>query len=160
VLLAGGRGADLLRDTRTSSWSLAWTCEAAVHRATASYDDFGDDGEVLGEIMGRVSRWEWNNGESSDHASTEPEARADAWEFFHEQGAATLHDLLLLVGVWPEDAADEAALAPRLDWIRGWSLLERGLVARWAAASHVHASDHDDVRVPARPACLDLGRPA
>lgn len=137
-----------------------WNVREAFWMASMSYDDFGDDGEVLGEIMGRVSRWEWNNGESSDHASTEPEARADAWEFFHEQGAATLHDLLLLVGVWPEDAADEAALAPRLDWIRGWSLLERGLVARWAAASHVHASDHDDVRVPARPACLDLGRPA
>lgn len=162
----GGAGKGELCADEAAAHAAAW----ADHQLAAlppgfelrdtSYDDFGDDGEVLGEFMGRVSRWEWSNGESSDTEATEPQARADAWEFFHEQGAATLHDLLLLVGMWPEDAADEAALAPRLDWIRGWSLLERGLVARWAAASHVHASDHDDVRVPARPACLDVGRPA
>lgn len=162
----GGEGKGELCGDEAAAHAAAW----ADHQLAAlppgfvlrdtSYDDFGDDGEVLGDLMGRVSRWEWSDGECSDTGSTEAEARADAWEFFHEQGAATVHDLLLLVGVWPEDAADDAALAARLEWIRGWSLLERGQVARWAATSHVAASDHDDVQVPARPACLDCGRPA
>lgn len=165
IALAAARAEELCAD-EAAAHAAAWVdhqlaaLPPGFELRDTSYDDFGDDGEVLGELMGRVSRWEWSNGESSDTEATEPQARADAWEFFHEQGAATLHDLLLLVGVWHEDAADEAALAFRLDWIRGWSLLERGLVARWAAASHVHASDHDDVRVPARPACIDVGRPA
>ncbi len=162
----GGAGKGELCADEAAAHAAAW----ADHQLAAlppgfvlrdtSYDDFGDDGEVLGELIGRVARWEWSDGECSDTGSTEAEARADAWEFFHEQGAATVHDLLLLVGVWPEDAADDAALALRLEWIRGWSLLERGQVARWAATSHVAASDHDDVQVPARPACLDRGRPA
>lgn len=162
----GGAGKGELCADEAAAHAAAW----ADHQLAAlppgfklrdtSYDDYGDDGEVLGELMGRVSRWEWTDGECSDTAPTQEEARADAWEFFHEQAAATLHDLLLLVGIWPADAGDEPALAARLDWIRAWSLRDRGLVARWAAASHVHASDHDDVQVPARPACIDLGRPA
>ena len=88
------------------------------------------------------------------------EARAAAWRRWHGDNAEVTHDMLLLAGEWESDPADDASKAARIAWILGWSLRERGRVGAWAAAVHVHASDHDDVRVPARPACLDVGRPA
>jgi hypothetical protein len=54
----------------------------------------------------------------------------------------------------------EGVQAERIRWVSSWTLLERGQAMRWAAASCLHASDHDDVKVPDRPACLDAGRPA
>jgi len=86
--------------------------------------------------------------------------RSAAWECWHAGDAERVHDLMLLVGVWEADASDDAGKAARLVWIRRWSLRERGLVAAWAVAGHVHASDHDDVVVPERPSCLDHDRPA
>ena len=92
--------------------------------------------------------------------TTDEAARSAAWERWHVDDADRVHDLLLLVGVWDSDAPDDAGKAARIAWIRRWPLRERGLVAAWAAAGHVHASDHDDVVVPERPACLDRERPA
>lgn len=106
----------------------------------------------------------------------EAAARAGAWEDFLEDDAQAVLDTLLLTDLWPESSLpfvvtagpeQEAAhreidriCAERVAWIRGWSLLERGQAVLWAIACHLRASDHDDVEIPARPACLDRNRPA
>lgn len=98
------------------------------------------------------------------------DARAAAWTDLRTNDAAVIADLLAMAGLWPEDyqimtGRYEAASGPeiepnRIAWILGWSLLERGLAGAWAAATHLAASDNDDVEIPPRPACLDRERPA
>lgn len=55
-----------------------------------------------------------------------------------------LPDLLLLVLEEP----------PSAEVLAGWSEAQVGEVAGWASATHLAASDNDDVAVPERPACL------
>lgn len=100
-----------------------------------------------------------------DHAS----ARAAAWADALDSDAEVVVDLLGIVSVWPDSYSGEGGLWPaeasdmqaidRRRWVSGWTLLERGQVVRWAAATHVAASDNDDVEIPPRPACLDRSRP-
>lgn len=58
-----------------------------------------------------------------------------------------LRDLLSLV----LEVADMDAL---LGIVERWSPEERAEAERWAGASHIRASDHDDVEVPPVPACV------
>lgn len=90
-----------------------------------------------------------------------PEALQLAWTTYLERAAEILADLMTLAGVWAEH--DLEALRPsaaivgaRMRWIKSWTLLERGQVARWAAATHGAAGD-TGADVPDRPACLDRG---
>lgn len=100
---------------------------------------------------------------------TEAEAIAAAWADWHAHNCATTLDMLLLAAVWPMPIADgqpwpadipEEVMEARREWIRGWSLRDRGRAGEWAIAVHVGASDNPRVKIPARPACLDVGRPA
>lgn len=95
-------------------------------------------------------------------------ARAAAWAHCLENEAGIVVDLLGLVSVWPErhnstiwpDHPSDEEMLERRRWVQGWTLLERGLATRWAVATHVAASDNDDVEIPPRPPCLDRDRPA
>jgi hypothetical protein len=55
-----------------------------------------------------------------------------------------LHDLLTLV-------LDEP---PSVEVIEGWDEATRDAVVAWASASHLNASDHDDIEVPPMPSVL------
>lgn len=102
------------------------------------------------------------------HPPTWAEARAAAWAAYLADDARVVLDVLQLAsvwstpldesGLWPADLHPEVALQ-RAAWVEGWTLLERGLATRWAAAVHVGASDNDDVEIPPRPECVDRDRP-
>lgn len=88
------------------------------------------------------------------------DAIAESWRAYLNRDADVCADLLALAGVWDGVCPTEGAQAGRIRWVSSWTLLERGQAMRWAAATCLRASDHDDVKPPPRPACLDQGRPA
>lgn len=87
------------------------------------------------------------------------DAIAECWRAYLHRDADVCADLLGLAGVWDGMCPTEGVQAGRIAWVSSWTLLERGQALRWAAATCLHASDND-VKVPTRPACLDIGRPA
>lgn len=120
-------------------------------------------------------RWTWEAIDGAEHPvepyADKQAARAGAWQAFLEDDAGVVLDTLLLVDLWPEQImpvgtfeqegeAAEQIIATRIEWIRSWTLLERGQAVLWAISCHVRASDNDHVEIPPRPACLDRNRPA
>jgi hypothetical protein len=65
----------------------------------------------------------------------------EAWE---PSAPSVLRDLLLLVGV----TVDEETVA-------GWSVEQQRQAEEWAGATHLSASDNDDVVIPPRPDFLE-----
>lgn len=74
--------------------------------------------------------------------------------------AEVLLDMLLLTDLWPDQAEQTSAITTdRLAWISRWTSEQMEAAAAWAGATHMHASDHDDVVIPPRPVFLDIERP-
>lgn len=114
------------------------------------------------EVEGIGGRVEWACPARPEEGKTEAfyvDAIAACWRAYLHRDADVCADLLALAGVWDGVCPTEGVQAGRIRWVSSWTLLERGQVMRWAAATYLHASDHDDVKVPTRPACLDTGRP-
>lgn len=116
-------------------------------------------GYVAEGIGGRV---EWACPERPSEGRTVDfyaQAIPECWAAYLHRDADVLADMLGLAGVWDGMCPTEGVQAGRIAWVSSWTLLERGLALRWAAATCLRASDNDDVTVPTRPGCLDLGRP-
>jgi hypothetical protein len=116
------------------------------------------------EVEGIGGRVEWACPERPSEGRAEAfyvDAIAACWRAYLAHDANVAADLLALAGVWGDGMCPtEGVQAERARWVSSWTLRERGQAMRWAAATCLRASDHDDVTVPPRPACLDQGRPA
>lgn len=136
---------------------------AAAHAAAwaAHMEATAPIGYVVEGIGGRV---EWACPARPSEGRTVAfyiDALAESWRAFLQHDAEVLADLLALAGVWEDGlGVTDGVQAGRTRWIGAWTLLERGQAAWWAACVHLSASDHDDVVIPPRPACLDSARPA
>lgn len=74
--------------------------------------------------------------------------------------AEVVLDMLLLTDLWPDQSEQDSDITTdRLAWISQWTQEEMDEVAAWAGAVHTNASDHPEVQIPPRPACLDRSRP-
>lgn len=119
------------------------------------------------DVISLATGWEWGKaGEpvAADvpYGLTKAQARAGAWVAYLHRHAEIVLDILLIAGLWPVDPVGtwDSVMAARLAWVETWTLLERGLASEWAACTHLSASDNDDIKIPARPSCLDRERPA